>query len=360
MSGPSERPTESPPAGFAIGGRRVGGGAPCFVIAEIGVNHNGDVALAERLIDAAAEAGADAVKFQSFSADRLAVRATPTAAYQRDNSGETDQHAMLAKLELDAGAHRRLLAHSRMRGVIFLSSPFDAEAIDLLDALDVPAFKAPSPDCVSTRYLRHMGAKGRPVILSTGMCDLEETLYGLRTLREAGSGPVALLHCTSCYPAPPAALNLRAMAVMAAASGVPVGYSDHSEGGAVAVAAVALGAAVIEKHLTLDRAMPGPDHRASIEPDAFAAMVADIRTVEAALGAPVKAPQPCEASSLALGRRSLAAARDLPAGRRLAAEDLILLRPGDGLPPRMEDMLIGRALGRAVAARTLLTLDDLA
>jgi len=344
---------------FAIGARRVGPDAPCFVIAEIGVNHNGDEALARRMLDAAVEAGADAVKFQSFSADRLAAPATQTAAYQRVNSGETDQHAMLKRLELGEAAHRRLMAQCAARGVVFLSSPFDINSIDMLDALGVAAFKVPSPDCVSTSYLRRMGSKGRPVILSTGMCTLEESLYGLRILREAGSGPVVLLHCTSCYPAPPGELNLRAMATLATAAGAPVGYSDHSDGAAVALAAVALGACVIEKHFTLDRALPGPDHQASLEPPTFAAMVAGIREVEAALGVPRKAPQPSEESGRRLGRRSVAAARALSAGARITQGDLILLRPADGFPPMMEEHLVGRVLARPVAAGALLAPDDL-
>ena len=345
---------------FMIGDRLIASDAPCFVIAEIGVNHNGDEAMARDLIDAAQAAGADAVKFQTFSADRLVVRAAPTADYQRANTGETNQHAMLKRLEIDEATHRRLQAHCARRGIAFLSSPFDEEAIDMLDRLNVAAFKVPSPDCVSTRYLRHMGAKGRPVILSTGMCDIGEVVSGAETLRAAGSGPIALLHCTSCYPAPEEDLHLRAMATMAAATGLLVGYSDHSDGAAIAIAAVALGARIIEKHLTLDRALPGPDHRASIEPDAFRAMIDGLRTVEKALGGPVKAPQPCEMSARALGRRSIAAARDLPAGHRLTGDDLILLRPGAGIAPRLEDVLIGRALGRAVAGETLLSWDDLA
>lgn len=345
--------------GFAIGSKRVGAEAPCFVIAEIGVNHDGDEATALRMIDAAAEAGADAVKFQSFSADLLAAPATPTAAYQRENSGETDQRAMLKRLELDADAHRRLMARCAAHGVAFLSSPFDLDSIDMLDNLGVPAFKVPSPDCVSTSYLRRMGSKGRPVILSTGMCTLEETLYGLRVLRDAGSGPVALLHCTSCYPAPTSELNLRAMATMATAAGVPVGYSDHSDGIAVALAAVALGACVIEKHFTLDRSLPGPDHRASLEPGAFAQMTQGIREVEAALGSARKGPQPSEASARQLGRRSVAAARDLEAGARLAPEDLISLRPAGGYPPAMEEHLVGRLLARPVGAGALLVPEDL-
>lgn len=345
---------------FSIADRTVGRQHPCFIIAEIGVNHNGDLDLAAKLISAARAAGADAVKFQTFKADHLVVRATPTAAYQKANTNQTDQHAMLAALELTEAAHLALLEQCRAEGIIFLSSPFDLDSIDMLDRLGVPAFKVPSPDCVSQSYLSHMGSKKRPVILSTGMCDLEEVAFGVNTLRAAGSEDIALLHCTSCYPAPSDELNLRVIPALAEITGLPVGYSDHSDGIAVSIAAVALGASVIEKHMTLDRNLPGPDHKASLEPSEFAAMVAGIRSVELALGSPMKAPQPCEASARRLGRRSVAVNRDLPAGYKLTAQDLILLRPGVGLPPRMEELIVGRSLGRAVAENTLLALEDLA
>ncbi len=344
---------------FSIADRRIGGNSPCFIIAEVGVNHNGDPELAARLVSAARAAGADAVKFQTFRADQLVVRATPTAAYQRANTNQTDQHAMLAALELDEVAHLRILEQCRAEGIVFLSSPFDLGSIDMLDRLGVPAFKVPSPDCISESYLSHMGAKGRPVILSTGMCDMEEVAFGVDTLRKAGSEDIALLHCTSCYPAPLDELHLRVIPTLSSIMGLPVGYSDHSDGIAVSIAAVALGASVIEKHITLDRSLPGPDHKASLEPQEFAAMVAGIRGVEKALGSSIKAPQPCEASARQLGRRSVAVNRDLAAGYRLTANDLILLRPGTGLPPRMESLLRGRVLSRPVAANTLLTLEDL-
>lgn len=343
-----------------VSGRRVGVGHACFVIAEIGVNHNGDIGMAERLIDASVEAGADAVKFQTFRADRLVVRATPTAAYQAANTGESDQYALLKPLELDEAAHHRLLDYCARRGIIFLSSPFDLDSIDLLDRLDVPAFKVPSPDCVSEGYLAHMGAMGRPVILSTGMCDIAEVSFGVQTLRAAGTSDIALLHCTSCYPAPAEELNLAAIPAMAAALGLPVGYSDHSDGIAVSIAAVALGATIIEKHLTLDKTLPGPDHKASLEPTEFKAMVDGIRTVEKAIGSPVKGLQPSEKSSRELGRRSLATARAMPAGHRLQPGDLILLRPGTGIAPRLEGAVLGRTLARDVTADCLLTWDDLA
>lgn len=344
---------------FSIADRTIGQHKPCFIIAEIGVNHNGNPDLAAKLISAARHAGADAVKFQTFKADQLVVRATPTAAYQKANTNLTDQHAMLAALELSEVAHLALLEQCRAEGIVFLSSPFDLESIDMLDRLDVPAFKVPSPDCVSQSYLSHMGSKQRPVILSTGMCDLEEVAFGVNTLRHSGSPDIALLHCTSCYPAPPDELNLRVIPALGDVTGLPVGYSDHSDGIAVSIAAVALGACIIEKHMTLDRNLPGPDHKASLEPTEFAAMVAGIRTVEQALGNSIKAPQLCEASARQLGRRSVAVNRDLPVGHRLTPNDLILLRPGTGLSPRMEGLMAGRILGRPVAANTLLAIEDL-
>lgn len=341
-----------------IGDREVGASRPCFIIAEAGVNHNGDIALARRLIDAAAAAGADAVKFQTFRADRLAARDAATAEYQRRNAHMDNQREMLARLELSEGDHRALMAHCRDAGVTFLSSPFDEASIDFLDLLDVPAFKVPSPEAVNGIYLAHMGAKRRPVILSTGMCDLAEVMEALATLEGAGTDEVVVLHCTSHYPAVASELNLRAMATIAAASGRPVGYSDHSDGIAVPIAAVALGACMIEKHLTIDRALPGPDHRASLEPDAFKAMVEGIRETEAALGSALKTPQPSEDSARRLGRKSLSAARNLAAGERIAAADLRMMRPADGLGAHALPYLVGRRLRRALAEGERLSLDD--
>lgn len=345
--------------GFSIAGRPVASGR-CFVIAEAGVNHNGDPALAHRLVDAAAAAGADAVKFQTFKADRLAARAAPTAAYQQRNAGATDQHAMLAALELSEETHVALMAHCREAGIAFLSSAFDHDSIDLLDRLGVAAFKVPSPDCVNTPYLRHLAAKGRPVILSTGMCDMQDVGLGVGALRAGGCREIALLHCTSCYPAPDDELNLAAMAPLGACFGLPVGYSDHSEGIAVSIAAAALGAAAIEKHLTLDRTLPGPDHAASIEPAEFAALMRGVRQVERAIGVAEKRPQPSERDTRAVARKSVAAARPLAAGAPFAVEDAILLRPGGGYPPVALDYLIGRRLARDVAPGALLAPEDFA
>jgi N,N'-diacetyllegionaminate synthase len=343
-----------------IGGRRIGAGERCFVIAEAGVNHNGDMALARELIDVAADAGADAVKFQTFSADRLASRDAPKAAYQKvTTSPDESQHAMLQRLELTTEAHERLIERCGGRGIMFLSSPFDEQAADLLDALSVAAFKVPSGEVVNLPYLRHVAGKGRPIILSSGMSTLDEVGAAVAAIREVGNDQLALLHCLSNYPADPAEANLRAMATMAEAFRCPVGFSDHTEGHVAAIAAVALGACIIERHFTLDRELPGPDHRASLEPDELTAMIRDIRTTQAALGSGRKEPQPSELENRAVIRKSIVAARDLSAGTVLREADLGTMRPGTGLSPAMMPQLTGRRVRTAVAAGTPIALDML-
>ena len=344
----------------AIGSHRIGPGERCFVIAEAGVNHNGDVALAHRLIDAAMYAGADAVKFQTFSADRLAGAAAPKAAYQQETtSADESQHAMLKRLELSSDAHRRLTDHAHERGIIFLSSPFDEEAADFLETLDVPAFKIPSGEIVNLPFLRHVAAKRRPIILSTGMAEMAEVEAAVNEIAKAGLQDLVLLHCLSNYPADPAEANLRAIATMHEAFALPVGFSDHTEGTAVSFAAVAIGACVIEKHFTLDRTLPGPDHRASIEPDELMALVRGIRTVQAALGDGRKRPQASELDNREVIRKSLVAARDLAAGSALRPEDLAAMRPGTGLSPAVAVQLVGRRLRSAVRAGTPIDWDML-
>lgn len=344
-----------------IGGRKVGRGEPCFVIAEAGVNHNGDMDLARRLIDVAVDAGADAVKFQTFSADRLASADAPKAAYQMQTTspGES-QHAMLKQLELRPEAHRPLMMHCAERGIMFLSSPFDEQAADLLDSLDVAAFKIPSGEVVNLAFLRHVAMKRRPIILSTGMSTLEEVLNALAEIRGAGNHDVVLLHCLSNYPADPAQANLRAMAAMKDAGGVPVGFSDHTTGIEVALGATALGACVIEKHFTLARSMPGPDHRASLEPDELARMIRGIRIVEAALGDGLKRTQPSEMENRVVIRKSLVAARDLSAGTRLSTSDLAAVRPGTGISPAETPRVVGRILREALRAGSPVRWDLLA
>ena len=340
-------------AAIALGEHRIGGSAACFVIAEAGVNHNGDLDLARRLIDAAAAAGADAVKFQTFSAERIATRDAPKAAYQkRTTSAGESQYAMLRRLELSEKAHRILMDHCRARGIMFLSSPFDERSADLLESLGVAGFKIPSGEITNLPFLAHVAAKQRPLIMSSGMSDLTEVVAAVETCAATGNRDIVLLHCLSDYPADPAETNLRAMATMAEACSLPVGFSDHTDGTAITLAAVALGACAIEKHFTLDRNLPGPDHLASLEPDALTAMMQQIRAVESALGDGRKRPQPSELTTRAVARKSLVAARDLPSGVTLAAADLAALRPGTGLSPALTGQVIGRRTRRRIRTGT--------
>lgn len=343
---------------FAAHGRAIGPGAPCFVIAEAGVNHNGDPRLAAELVAVAAAAGADAVKFQTFSADRLASASAAKAAYQQETTEASEsQLEMLRRLELSPAAHRALVRQCRERGILFISTPFDELSADFLAELDVPLFKIPSGELTNLPYLAHVARLGRPMIVSTGMASLGEVETAVETLEQHGDAPLALLHCVSNYPARPEDVNLRAMETMAAAFGVPVGYSDHTLGNEVALAAVARGACIVEKHFTLDRALPGPDHRASSEPAELAALVSGIRRVEAALGDGRKRPASSEADTAAVARRSLVAARDLAAGSVLTEDTLTAKRPGTGLPPAMRSFLVGRTLRADAAAGSMITLD---
>ena len=321
-----------------------------FTIAEAGVNHNGSVDLALRLIDAAKASGADAVKFQTFQADRLATPSAYRAFYQeRTTANSESQYEMLKRLELDEAAHRRLIGHCQQTGIQFLSSPFDAQSADLLAAMNVPLYKIPSGEITNLPFLQHLARKCRPLILSTGMSTLGEVEEAVQVLRAAGATQLTLLHCVTEYPAPYAEVNLRAMQTLKAAFGLPVGYSDHTPGIEIAIAAVALGAEVIEKHFTLDRSLPGPDHAASLEPLELQQMVTAIRHVEAALGTGIKTPASCELPNISVARKSVVAGRSLLAGYRLQAEDLDIKRPGNGLAPKLLPALVGRTLRRAVA-----------
>ncbi|MBI3565971.1 MAG: N-acetylneuraminate synthase [Elusimicrobia bacterium] len=315
-----------------------------FVIAEAGVNHNGDLALAERLVDAAKAAGADAVKFQTFRADSLATDAAALAPYQAAAGVRDGQRTMLAKLELDEAAHRRLQARARATGIEFLSTPFDEASADLLERLGMPLFKLPSGEVTNKRLVEHVARKGWPMILSTGMCDLDEVRRAVGWIRAVSSAPLTVLHCVTEYPAPADQVNLRAMDALRDALGLPVGYSDHTLGTEVSVAAAARGAAVIEKHITLDRTLPGPDHAASLEPAAFSEMVRQIRAVTSALGDGIKRAAPCEEKNKRIVRRGLAAARALKRGSTLAACDIAILRPEEGLPAFEADAIVGRRL----------------
>ncbi|HYO44874.1 MAG TPA: N-acetylneuraminate synthase family protein [Candidatus Limnocylindrales bacterium] len=348
-----------PAASFRLGDREIGKGR-VFVIAEGGVNHNGDVALARRLIDAAAAAGADAVKFQTFDPVALAAAGAPTAGYQRRAGVEAaDQREMLQRLALPTSAWAELQACARTRGLVFLSTPFDDGSAELLDRLGVPAFKVGSGELTNTPFITRLARRGRPMLVSTGMADLVEVAAAVDAVRAGGDVPLALFHCVSSYPASPSDANLRAIETMRRAFGVPVGWSDHTPGVELALAAVAAGATLVEKHLTTDRTLPGPDHQASLEPDAFAAMVAGIRAVEAALGSGVKAPVEAERDVTAVARRSLHWATSLPAGAIVAEADVATLRPGTGLAPAKIAAVVGRRTVRPVEAGTAVAPGDI-
>lgn len=343
-----------------VGGRTIGPGRACFVIAEAGVNHNGRLELAKRLVDAAADAGADAVKFQTFQADRVAASGAPKAAYQRETTDpEESQLEMLRRLELSRRDHEVLIHRCRERGIAFLSTPYDEESADLLEDLDVEAFKISSGEIVNRPLLEHVASKRRPILLSTGAAHLSEVDEAVLAIEESGDPPLGLLHCVSRYPADPETMNLCAMRTLSAAFGRPVGLSDHSLGIEIALAAAALGACVLEKHLTLDRGLPGPDHRASLEPDAFREMAAGVRKIESALGDGRKRPHSSEYEGRRLGYRGLVAARPMTAGAVLAGEDVKALRTGSGVSVRDLRWVVGRRLARPVEAGRPICAEDL-
>lgn len=339
-----------------------------YVIAEAGVNHNGSVDRALEMIDRAAEAGADAVKFQTFRSTEVISRHAVKAEYQQRTTGaDESQLDMVRALELDVAAHHRLHAHCAQRGIQFLSTPFDLPSVQVLQSLGVPRLKVPSGEITNPLLLRAMAATGLPLIVSTGMSTLAEVEAALtiivtqwghsyvsdeaqRLLRER----VTLLHCTTEYPAPLDTVNLRAMGTLAAAFGLPVGYSDHTQGIAVPIAAVALGATLIEKHFTLDRTLPGPDHVASLEPDEMTAMVNGIRAAEQALGSFRKVPSPVELKNIPIARKSLVAARAIRKGEAFTAENLTAKRPGSGISAMRYDEWLGRIADRDYEADDLI------
>lgn len=330
-----------------------------LIIAEAGVNHNGDLWVAKQLIDVAAEAGADLVKFQTFKADRLATRAAKKAGYQTQTTGSDEsQHEMLRRLELTADMHCELIAHCTARNIGFFSTGFDIESINLLQSLGQDHFKIPSGEITNLPYLRHIGQLGKKVILSTGMATLGEIEAAIDVLVQAGTAraQLTLLHCTTEYPTPMNEVNLRAMQSIHAAFGVTVGYSDHTQGIEVAIAAVVMGASVIEKHFTLDRNLPGPDHKASLEPEELKAMVTAIRNIEVALGDGIKRLTPSEARNKPVARKSLVASQAIKAGEAFSAQNITTKRPGTGVSPMRWDEVIGRAAPRDFVVDELIVL----
>lgn len=330
-----------------------------FVIAEGGVNHNGSLSLACQLADAALAAGADAIKFQTFRAEDVVTPTAQTADYQRTNTGATSQFAMIQALELSFAEHQQLAAHCTSIGIEFFSTPFSEQAVADLVRLGVQRLKLPSGEITNKPLIECVADTGLPLLMSTGMSTLAEVLTALGWIQARwavlGVSPgLCVMHCTSAYPAPADALNLRAIATLAQATGLPVGYSDHSLGTEAAWAAVALGAMAVEKHLTLDKTLPGPDHVASADPAELAALVAGIRRIEAMLGDGIKAPQPIEANTRDVARRSIVTTRGLPAGHVLQATDLALRRPGTGLQPDQWDAVVGQRLRHATPAHEVL------
>lgn len=318
-----------------------------YIIAEAGVNHNGDVNIAKQLVDAAAEAGVDAVKFQTFKTENLVCKDAKKAEYQTETTDKTEsQFDMLKKLELTLDMHRELIDYCKKKKVTFLSTPFDMESIDLLEQLEMEVYKIPSGEITNLPYLRKIGSLGKKVILSTGMSTIQEVQDAVKVLRESGSEDISVLHCNTQYPTPMEDVNLNVIQTMREALGVPVGYSDHTQGIEVPIAATALGATIIEKHFTLDRGMEGPDHKASLEPEELKKMVQAIRNIEKALGKKEKIPTESEKDNIPIVRKSIVAKVQIKEGEIFRESNITTKRPGTGLSPMLWDKVIGQKASR--------------
>lgn len=328
----------------------------CFIIAEAGVNHNGDLKLAKQLIDVAVEAGADAVKFQTFRADSLVTKMAPKADYQKKTTdGHESQYEMLKRLELSEKAHRDLFAYCKRKKILFLSTPFDEGCADFLGRLGVARYKIPSGELTNLPFLQHVAKKKKPMIISTGMATMKEVLTAVQSVQKAGNKDITLLHCVSQYPADPAEVNLRAMETMQKEFGVPVGFSDHTLGIEISLAAVALGAKVIEKHFTIDQNFPGPDHRASLMPEELRVLVRGIRNIEKALGDGIKRPSRSEREVADVARKSLVAKKEIKKGTLLQKEWIAIKRPGTGLAPSTLFKVVGKKAVKDIKEGALLS-----
>jgi N,N'-diacetyllegionaminate synthase len=316
-----------------------------FIIAEAGVNHNGSIPLAKQLIDVASHAGVDAVKFQTFKAENLVSKNAQKADYQKETTDNNEsQYEMIKKLELDIDTHKELIAYCKEKNIMFLSTPFDHDSIDMLNHLGLEIFKVPSGEITNLPYLRHIGSLNKNVILSTGMADMGEIEDALNILIEAGTARqnITVLHANTMYPTPMEDVNLKAMVTIGNTFDLPFGYSDHTLGIEVDIAAVAMGATVIEKHFTLDKTMEGPDHKASLEPSELIAMVQGIRNIEMALGSPIKKPSPSEQPNIIVARKSIVAKSNILQGEVFSEENLTVKRPGSGISPMHWDEVIGQ------------------
>jgi N,N'-diacetyllegionaminate synthase len=355
-------PNRGWPREFHIGDKPIGIGHPVYVIAEAGVNHNGRLDLAKGLIDAACAARADAVKFQTFKAENLNTRSAPKATYHVETTGTDEEQSwfdLLKTQELTAEMHQELIDYCDAKGIQFLSTPYDEESLDFLDSLDVPAIKVASTDLNNHPFLSQIAAKGKPVLLSTAMSTLEEVRDSVEVLKRSGCQALVVLHCTGDYPARLSDTNMWAVVTIREELDVLVGYSDHTVENVNPVLAVAMGAVVFEKHFTLDKTLPGPDHRMALTPEELKRTVSLIRQAESALGSRVKQVLPNERETRARLRKSLVAARDLPPGTVLDSTCVAIKRPGTGLPPACLYQVLGRKVCRPLLADTLLSWEDL-
>ena len=328
-----------------------------IIIAEAGVNHNGSIGTAKKMIDAAADAGADFVKFQTFKAEALVTQFADKAKYQKELTDKDEsQFDMIKKLELDRHAHKELIQYCSSKNILFMSTAFDHESIDLLAKLNIPFFKIPSGEITNLPYLRYISRMGKPVVMSTGMATLEEIRAAMDILLKVGmkKDELTILHCNTEYPTPMKDVNLRAMLTIRDELDVKVGYSDHTLGIEIPIAAVAMGATVIEKHFTLDRTLPGPDHAASLDPDELKAMVASIRNIEKAMGDGVKKPSPSEIMNIPIVRKSIVAKKIIKKEERFSEENLTVKRPGTGISPMEWDTYIGKSANREYQADDLI------
>ncbi len=343
---------------FEICSQKIGKDEPCFIIAEAGINHNGKLDLAKKLIDIAVEAGADAVKFQTFHAENVVTRTADKAEYQKIlTSSDESQFLMIKNLELPDNQFLELLKYANLKGIIFFSTPFDEESVDLLDRIGVPLFKISSGEITNFPLMKKIAGKGKPIILSTGMSTLGEIEEAISYLKKNGANRIILLHCSTCYPAPLHSVNLRAMDTLRFAFHLPVGYSDHTEGITISVAAVAMGAQAIEKHITLDKNLPGPDHRSSLEPREFSSMVRAIRDVELALGSGMKKISDEEREIKKVARRSIVAKIDIGAGDSLQEDSLSVKRPGTGIEPKYLNSVLNMRAKKSIHKDQVITWD---
>lgn len=337
-----------------IGKKTIGEGHSTYIIAEIGSNHNGDIKTAKKMIDKAANAGVDAVKFQTFKAEKLYSKNTPK--FSKDDMLPFD---LIKSIEMPRNWHKKLKEHTEKKGLHFISSPFDFEAVDELDEVGVPAFKIASFELVDLELLKHIAKKGKPIILSTGLADIEEIKEALKAIRSQKNDDIVLLHCNSLYPTPADVVNLNAINTMSNVFKIPIGFSDHTIGIHIPVAAVAKGAKVIEKHFTLDRKMKGPDHHFAIEPDELKQMVQEIREVEKAFGTGVKKPSKQEREMLEKGRRSIIAATEIKKGTKISRDMLIVKRPGYGIKPKFISKVVGKTASKNIKADQWITWKDI-